>query len=107
MSQDPYSNQQHSSYQYGAPQNPYQIPQDPYTNPDPYGAGQQEQSYGYTPPQATPLPLDQAVKELPNQYIKVVTKPSAATFAQEVGKARWDIFWVQLVAYAIIVGILS
>lgn len=107
MSQDPYSNQQQNPYPYGTPQNPYQAPPGPYATPAPYGSGQQEQSYGYTPPQATPLPLEQAIKELPSQYIKVVTKPSAATFAQEIGKASWSILWVQLVASAVIAGILS
>jgi hypothetical protein len=110
MSQDPYTgygNQPQNPYPYGTPQNSYQAPPGPYATPDPYGYGQQQQSYGYVPPQATPLPLEQAIKELPNQYVKVVTKPSAATLAQEMGKASWDIVWVQLVGYAIIVAILS
>jgi len=112
MSQDPYTgynNQPQNPYQYGTPQNPYQAPPGPYASPDSYGYGQQQQqqSYGYVPPQATPLPLEQAIRELPDQYIKVVTKPSAATFAQEMGKASWNIVWVQLVGYAIITAILS
>jgi hypothetical protein len=121
MSQDPYtdqSSQPRNPYQRGAPQNPYQygIPQDPYetsqgpyTTPPPYGYGQQQQSYDYSPPQAqaTPLPLEQAIKELPSQYLKVLTNPSAETFEQEMGKASWNIVWAQLIGYAIICAILS
>lgn len=39
--------------------------------------------------------------------MKVVTKPSAATFAEEMGKASWDIIWVQLIAYAVIIAVLG
>ncbi|HEX3643548.1 MAG TPA: Yip1 family protein, partial [Ktedonobacteraceae bacterium] len=134
MSQDPYtdySNQPQNPYQHEPVQNPHETPQGPYTNttPPPYVYGQQQQnyvygqqqqnyeqqqqnygqqqSYAYPPPQATPLPLEQAIKELPNQYIKVLTKPSADTFAQEKGKASWNIVWAQLIGYAIISAILS
>ncbi|HWS82691.1 MAG TPA: YIP1 family protein [Ktedonobacteraceae bacterium] len=119
MSQDPYTdhnNQPQNPYQYGTPQNPYQAPQGPYTTPPPYGHGQQQQSYeygqqqqsyAYPPPQATPLPLEQAIKDLPSQYIKVLTKPSADTFAQEMGKASWNIVWAQLIGYAVVSAILS
>jgi hypothetical protein len=44
---------------------------------------------------------------LPNQYIKVLTRPSAATFAEEQGKAAWDIVWVQLIIYAIVAAVLG
>jgi hypothetical protein len=96
-------------YQYGIPQDPYETSQGPYTTPYPYGYGQQQQSYDYSPPQAqaTPLPLEQAIKELPSQYLKVLTNPSAETFAQEMGKANWNIVWAQLIGYAIICAILS
>jgi len=110
MSQDPYTdygNQPQKPYQYGTPQNPYEAPQGPYATPAPYGYGQQQQGYGYPPPQPTPLPLDQAIKQLPSQYLKVLTKPSAYTFAQEMNKARWDIVWAQLIGYAVIAAILS
>jgi len=119
MSQDPYTdhnNQPQNPYQSEPAQNPHEIPQGPYTTPPPYGYGEQQQNYGYgqqqqnyayPPPQATPLPLEQAIKELPSQYIKVLTKPSADTFAQEMGKASWDIVWAQLIGYALIGAILS
>jgi hypothetical protein len=51
--------------------------------------------------------LSEAISQLPNQYIKVLTKPSAFTFASEMGKANWDIVWVQLIASAIITGFLG
>jgi len=132
MSQDPYtdySNQPQNPYQSEPAQNPHEIPQGSYTTPPPhaygqqqqiyaYGQqqqnyeqqqnyGQQQQSYAYSPPQATPLPLEQAIKDLPSQYMKVLTKPSADTFAQEMGKASWNIVWAQLIGYALVSAILS
>ena len=86
---------------YGNP--PYGQPQPPYGQPQPpYGAPYQEPGYGYPPPQVAPLPLGEAIRQLPNQYIRVLTKPSAATFAAEQGKAAWNIVWVQLLGIAII-----
>lgn len=58
-------------------------------------------------PQATPLPLREAIRQLPRQYWKVLTKPGAATFAEEMGKARWDIIWAQLLGYATIGALLG
>jgi len=121
MSQDPYTdhnNQPQNPYQSEPVQNPHEIPQGPYTTPPPYGQQQQnyeqqqqnygqQQSYAYPPPQATPLPLEQAIKDLPSQYIKVLTKPSADTFTQEMGKASWNIVWAQLIGYALVSAILS
>lgn len=53
--------------------------------------------YGYNPPPAsTPLPLGEAIRQLPGQYVRVLTKPSAMTFAVEKGKAAWNIAWVQI-----------
>lgn len=122
---DPYAGQQPGSYQesaqnpYGTPPSPYGVPPGPSYGVPPQGAPYgvppqgaygmpgygQDQSYGYAPP--TPLPLDQAVRQLPQQYIKIVTNPSAQTFAQEMVKASWDIVWVQLLIYAVIASILG
>jgi len=110
MSQDPYtgySNQPQDPYPYGIPQNSYQAPPDPNATSASYGYGQQEQSYDYTSPQAGPLSLEQAIQELPSQYLKVLTNPSAGTFAQEMGKASWNIVWAQLIGYALISAIVS
>ncbi len=94
---------------YGQPQqSPYGQPQPPYSAPQPpYGAPYQQPEYGYPPPQTAPLPLGEAIRQLPNQYIKVLTRPSAATFAEEQGKASWDIVWVQLIIYAIVAAVLG
>ncbi len=45
---------------------------------------------------ATPLPLREAIRQLPNQYFRVLTRPSATTFEEEKEKAAWDIVGVQL-----------
>jgi len=46
--------------------------------------------------------LGEVIRQLPRQYVNVVTRPGAATFAEEVGKARWDVFWVQLLSITIL-----
>jgi hypothetical protein len=112
---DPYSS-------YGSQQNPYENvppppppppptsnPFDPYNNPqNPYGAGQPAYvAYGVAVPPATPLPLSQAIQQLPGQWWRVTSKPSATTFALEAGKAEWGIILVLLFGYAIIAAILG
>ncbi len=112
--QPPYGQPQQGPYgpppqgPYGQPQPPYVQPQGPYVQPQPpYGAPYQEPGYGYPPPQVAPLPLGEAIRQLPNQYIRVLTKPSAATFAVEQGKAAWNIVWIQLLIYAVILAALG
>jgi heme/copper-type cytochrome/quinol oxidase subunit 4 len=93
---------------YGTP--PYGQPQSPYGYPPqaPYGVPPfQQPGYGYAAPPAVPLPLGEAIRQLPQQYIRVLTKPSAATFAEEMGKAAWNIVWAQLLGYAILSAILT
>ncbi|GCE28794.1 hypothetical protein KDA_42780 [Dictyobacter alpinus] len=70
--------------------------------------------YGYPPTQANgqpyagehsylqPLPLWEAIKQLPKQYLRVLTKPGVATFAEEKRKAAWNIILVQLAFLAVI-----
>jgi Yip1 domain len=88
-------------------QNPYEAQpgQNPYEQPSgmgPFGApGYQNTSYGSAPP-ATPLPLSQAIQGLPNQYIKILTKPGVQSFAEEQGKADWGIIWIQLLFLGLI-----
>lgn len=67
----------------------------------PYGPG------GYNEPPAQPLPLGNAIRQLPSQYLRVTTRPSANTFAMEKGKAAWNIIWIQLLFLAIVTGILT
>src|SRR6266516_4648017 len=88
---------------YGTPQ------QGPYGAPPPqYGTPPNQQGgYGYTPPQQAPRSIGQAMQELPNQYIRVLTKPSAQSFAEEMGKADWGMVWIQLLIWALIGTILG
>ena len=90
---------------YGQSQSPYGYGAPPQT---PYGAPlYQQPGYGYGAPPAAPLPLAEAIRQLPNQYIKVLTKPSAATFAEEMGKASWGMLWIQLLGIALFAFVIS
>ena len=128
--QDPNSNQDPAQNYGNAPQPPYYGPpqQGPYGPPPnypppsypgppqgPYGYGTNPEydlnaqpgvGYGYNNPNiappSTPLPLGEAIRQLPRQYIRVLTKPGAATFAAEQGKAAWNIVWVQILAVTIL-----
>jgi len=112
---DPHSGYGTPQNPYGAPppQNPYGSPppQNPYGTPPPqYGIPPNQQGgygYGYAPPQQAPRSIGQAIQELPNQYIRVLTKPSAQTFAEEMGKADWGMVWIQLLIWALIGTILG
>lgn len=91
------------SESYGSPQNPYGAPPQ-----GPYGApAYQQPGFGYSPPPVTPRPLSDTIRELPRQYIKVITKPSAATFAEEINKASWGTLWVQLLGLALFSLVIS
>lgn len=57
------------------------------TNDEPYTTGQA--------PFVKPLQVSQAIWQLPRQYIKVMFKPSAQTFREELGKASWGIVLIQ------------
>jgi Yip1 domain len=63
--------------------------------------------FGFIPPSAAPLPLREAIRQLPEQYKRVVTKPYAETFLGEMGQADWGIIWVQILGYAIIAALLG
>jgi hypothetical protein len=112
---EPYSGYGTPQNPYGTPpQNPYGTPppQNPYASPPPqqYGTPPSQQGgygYGYAPPQQAPRSIGQAIQELPNQYIKVLTKPSVQTFAEEMGKADWAMVWIQLLIWALVGTILG
>lgn len=111
---DPYSSYGSAQDPYGnvpppPPPPPTGNPYDPYGNPQaPYGMGQPSYvAYGVAAPPTTPLPLSQAIQQLPGQWWRVISRPSANTFAWEAGKAEWGIILVQLFGYAIIVAILG
>ena len=70
-----------------------------------YGIENQQQDYNNTPPEAVPLPLGEATRQLVRQYLRTIFKPSVRNFAQEKGKASWDIVWVQLLGLGIIFAI--
>jgi hypothetical protein len=42
------------------------------------------------------------MSEIPRQYVKVLTKPAASRFAEEMGKASWAMVWLQLLILIII-----
>ena len=89
---------------YGTPQNPYGTPPPQYSTPPNQQGGY---GYGSVPPQQAPRSIGQAIQELPNQYIRVLTKPSAQSFAEEMGKADWGMVWIQLLIWALIGTILG
>ncbi len=110
-----------SNAPYGGAPNSYGTPNAPYGSPpNSYGAsntfyggapntpyGMPETPYGAGAPLRRPLPLGEAIRELPNQYIRVITKPSVGVFAEEQGKAAWNVVWTQLIGLAIISALLS
>jgi hypothetical protein len=115
--QNPYETPSQNSYDMPSYQVPPQPPHGAYQEFPPYASVPPPNAYsapGYAPHQASyafesssPLPLGAAISQLPQQYFRVLTKPSQFTFAVEMGKASWNIVWVQLLAYAIITGIMT
>lgn len=59
------------------------------------------------PAGAQPLPLGQAIWQLPAQYVKVLSKPSAATLSAEFAKASWGSALVQVLGLLSITVTLS
>jgi hypothetical protein len=81
---------------------PYAIPQ-----PGPYVHGPPPVGY-FVPPQlppATPLPLGQAIRQLPKQYWRLLTKPSSRAFAYEQGFATWASTWTQIIFMGVLSGL--
>ncbi len=58
-------------------------------------------------PQGAPRPLSEEIKELPRQYLEVLTKPGVATLASQMGKASWRVVWLQLLGWGVISTILG
>ncbi|HEY7354926.1 MAG TPA: Yip1 family protein, partial [Ktedonobacterales bacterium] len=56
---------------------------------------------------APPLSLWEAIKQLPKQYWRILTKPGATTFAEEMGKARWDVIWAQILGLSLLSALLA
>ncbi|HZR42512.1 MAG TPA: YIP1 family protein [Ktedonobacteraceae bacterium] len=64
-------------------------------------------TYGTPPPATQPLPLGEAIKQLPARYWRAVSQPRATTYAEEKGRAAWNIVWVQLIFLAVFSAIIS
>lgn len=54
-----------------------------------------------------PLSLSEAIWQLPRQYIRVLIRPSAQTFYEEMGKASWGMVFLQFYALIVITIALS
>ena len=54
-----------------------------------------------------PLPLGQAIRALPAQYLKVITRPSVQSFSEEKGRASWGSTWLQLIALGMLSALFS
>jgi Yip1-like protein len=95
---------------YGTPPSGYGVP--PMGQPG-YGAPgfeQQGTAFAYAPQAQAPRSWGEAIQALPSQYIKVLTKPSARSFAEEQHKATWGMIWTQLIFIGLIgtiVGIIG
>ena len=65
------------------------------------------QDLGYGPASGERRSLRDAIRELPEQYISVITHPTSSVFIAEKEKADWDIVWIQLIGNAVIAGLLG
>ncbi len=53
-------------------------------------------------PSGQPLPLREAVRQLPRRYRFILTKPGFEPFLAELGLAAWNIVWFQLLVYTVV-----
>ncbi len=60
-----------------------------------------------TPPPGRqgPHTLEEVLRALPRQYIKVLSGPSIATFSEEKGRATWSLVGVQILGWMTFLGI--
>jgi hypothetical protein len=58
-------------------------------------------------PSAKPPQLSETIWQLPRQYVKVLFRPSAQTFREEMGKAGWGIVLIQFYLLIVIAIVLS
>ncbi len=71
--------------------------------PFPHGSFPYESRFDPIQP-SQPLPLGQAIRELPRQYKKILFKPGVRSFMEEQGKATWGIIWLQLL-FQMVIGL--
>lgn len=57
--------------------------------------------------EAAPRPFGRVIRELPGQYLKVLTRPSKETFTDEMDKASWSGVWIQLLVLVIITSLIG
>jgi len=65
------------------------------------------QDLGYGSAPGSGGSLRDAIWELPERYIFVIRHPTADVFRAEKGKAEWDVVWIELLANAVIAGLLG
>ncbi|HLZ58435.1 MAG TPA: Yip1 family protein [Ktedonosporobacter sp.] len=63
--------------------------------------------YQAPPTETHPLPVGEAIRQLPAKYWQAVSKPGAGFYAEEKGRAAWDITWVQIAFLAILSAIFT
>jgi len=63
------------------------------------------QSQRPPPGRQGPYTLEEIVRVLPRQYVKVLSRPSIAAFTEEMGKATWRLVWVQILGWMTILVI--
>lgn len=54
-----------------------------------------------------PLPVREAIQQLPQQYRLVILHPWPETFSAAAAQASWSMVWIQLYAYATIAALLG
>ncbi|HLW01481.1 MAG TPA: Yip1 family protein [Ktedonobacterales bacterium] len=88
--------------------NPYPPPPpNPYMYPGPpqdYWPAPSAPNYGRP---LSPLPLVDAIAQLPVQFWKILSQPGPRAFAEESGKAKWNITLVMLIGYTVLDGLLG
>lgn len=62
--------------------------------------------FGFVP-QVQPLPLHEAIRQLPARYRFILTKPGLESFLGEAGQAEWKISIFQLLGYALLTTLLG
>jgi len=65
------------------------------------------QQWQPAPDKQVPDSIEAIVRILPRQYLRVLSKPSVATFAQELGNAGWGTVYVQLLGWIIVFAMLG
>lgn len=58
-------------------------------------------------PRGQPLPLPEALRQLPRRVRFILTKPGFEPFLAESGLAEWKITWVLLLAYSVVAALLA